>query len=186
MWVPDEAISLNAWVNTVGLIATVRLHLCDMQPPACADGGPNLAIHLLICPHYPRYLYPSLKCFTYFPMHQPLSLFFLRRARITLYFCIWALLSNAQHTQQAHLQHHFGTPTSIHQWASLWILYVPQIQNEPGLFGIFNVLDRTIHRTKQKTIGPSPYEQRLRKFEPITTSHIRFFIQELTKASKAS
>ena len=85
MWAPDEAISLNAWANTVGLIATVRFHLCDTQPLACADGGPNPAIHPLIRPYYPRYLYPSLKWFTCFSMHQPLSLPFLRRAHYLVF-----------------------------------------------------------------------------------------------------
>ncbi|KAI1159191.1 cytochrome P450 [Nemania serpens] len=57
-------------------------------------------------------------------------------------------------------------------------------QHRPGIFNIFTVVDRALHRSKRKLIGQVVSEQSMRAFEPILLQEIETFIKHLFSLSK--
>lgn len=52
-------------------------------------------------------------------------------------------------------------------------------QHRPGIFNIFTVVDKALHRSKRKLIGQVISEQSMRTFEPIMVQEIDTFIKHL-------
>ncbi|KAI0451239.1 cytochrome P450 [Xylaria acuta] len=57
-------------------------------------------------------------------------------------------------------------------------------QHRPGIFNIFTVVDRALHRSKRKVVGQVISEQSMRTFEPTTVQEIDIFIKHLLGLSK--
>lgn len=54
-------------------------------------------------------------------------------------------------------------------------------QRAPGVYGVFNAIDKHIHQAKRKLVGQVVNERSLRALEPIINSQIDIFIQQLSK-----
>ncbi|KAI1873223.1 uncharacterized protein JN550_003476 [Neoarthrinium moseri] len=53
----------------------------------------------------------------------------------------------------------------------------------PGVYGVFNVIDKSAHRFKRKLVGQAISELSMRKFEPVMREQIETFLQLLSSAS---
>ncbi|KAJ4408646.1 hypothetical protein N0V82_009661 [Gnomoniopsis sp. IMI 355080] len=53
----------------------------------------------------------------------------------------------------------------------------------PGVYGVFNVIDKSIHRYKRKLIGQAISERSMRIFEPVMQEQITLFLQLLLSSS---
>lgn len=53
-------------------------------------------------------------------------------------------------------------------------------QRAPGVYGVFNAIDKQLHQTKRKLVGQVVSERSLRALEPIIHSQIDIFIQQLS------
>ncbi|KAI0457393.1 cytochrome P450 [Xylaria acuta] len=53
-------------------------------------------------------------------------------------------------------------------------------QRAPGVYGVFNAIDKQLHQAKRKLVGKVVNERSLRALEPIISSQIDIFIQQLS------
>lgn len=53
-------------------------------------------------------------------------------------------------------------------------------QRAPGVYGVFNAIDKQTHRRKRKLVGQVVNERSLRALEPIITRQVDIFIQQLS------
>lgn len=58
--------------------------------------------------------------------------------------------------------------------------------SSPGVFSIFNAIDRRQHRTRRKLIGQAITERSIRMFEPTITSQINIFLKHILASSNTS
>lgn len=56
----------------------------------------------------------------------------------------------------------------------------------PGVYGVFNVIDKTKHRYKRKLVGQAISERSMRIFEPVMQEQIAIFLQLLLLSSSNS
>ncbi|KAK8010047.1 hypothetical protein PG990_009012 [Apiospora arundinis] len=56
----------------------------------------------------------------------------------------------------------------------------------PGVYGVFNVIDKSVHRFKRKLVGQALSERSLRIFEPTMLEQIRTFLDVLRSASSST
>ncbi|RYP52381.1 hypothetical protein DL768_002412 [Monosporascus sp. mg162] len=52
----------------------------------------------------------------------------------------------------------------------------------PGVYGLFNAIDRLLHQKKRKLVGRPLSDKSLRAFEPVMISQIDIFIQQLLRS----
>jgi len=64
-------------------------------------------------------------------------------------------------------------------------VYLVTQNDDKTVYSIFNAIDKRIHATKRRIIGPSLSERYLRRFEPTMLTHINTFLQELLKSAQA-
>ncbi|KAM7213830.1 Cytochrome P450 [Rhypophila decipiens] len=57
--------------------------------------------------------------------------------------------------------------------------------NSPGVYSIFNAIDKHQHRIRRKLIGQAVTERSMRAFEPTMTSQINIFLKRLLICSRA-
>ncbi|KAF1959963.1 cytochrome P450 monooxygenase-like protein [Byssothecium circinans] len=59
-------------------------------------------------------------------------------------------------------------------------------QIKPGIYSVFNCIDKRLHKVKRRMISRALSEQKMRNFEPIILEHVHIFLQQLLKASRAN
>ncbi|KAI1413993.1 cytochrome P450 [Hypoxylon sp. FL1857] len=55
-------------------------------------------------------------------------------------------------------------------------------QSAPGIYGLFNAVDKTIHQKKRRLVGQPLSDKSLRAFEPVMIGQIDIFIQQLLRS----
>ncbi|RYP78428.1 hypothetical protein DL771_000613 [Monosporascus sp. 5C6A] len=56
----------------------------------------------------------------------------------------------------------------------------------PGVYGVFNVIDKSAHRFKRKLVGQATSERSMRIFEPVMNEQIATFLRILLESSRSS
>lgn len=59
-------------------------------------------------------------------------------------------------------------------------------QCDSGVVGLFNAIDRDIHRQKRKAVGRVINDQSMRKFEPVMHKEIDIYLRQLLQSSRTS
>ncbi|OTA92489.1 hypothetical protein M434DRAFT_396371 [Hypoxylon sp. CO27-5] len=57
-------------------------------------------------------------------------------------------------------------------------------QRAPGIYGLFNAVDKTIHQKKRRLVGQPLSDKSLRAFEPVMIGQIDIFIQQLLRSCR--
>jgi cytochrome P450 len=58
-------------------------------------------------------------------------------------------------------------------------------QIKADTYSVFNCMDKRLHKIKRRMISKALSEQKMRQFEPVMLEHIKIFLQQLLKASRA-